>query len=140
MYLVEGLSEGRVAIVTKTHQAMVGEGNIDLAEVILDAGPSPRRTVEAIWMPGPEPTSRQLVRDALSDLVRRPVAITDTVRGTVQDVSEAVARVTSLAGGVVSAGAALLRRSRPSPLSAQLSEHRRLAVAPHAARGLPAGA
>ena len=48
MYLVEGLAEGRVAIVTKTHEAMVGEGDgVDLASVILDAAPEPRRTVEA---------------------------------------------------------------------------------------------
>ena len=57
MYLVEGLADGRVAIVTKTHEAMVGEhGGIDIAQVILDAAPEPRRTVEALWMPGPEPS------------------------------------------------------------------------------------
>src|SRR5438094_199030 len=66
MYLVEGLSESRVAIVTKTHEAMVDEQNgIDLAQVILDAAPEPRRTVEAIWMPEPEPSSLDLLRDAV---------------------------------------------------------------------------
>ncbi|HEX3336533.1 MAG TPA: wax ester/triacylglycerol synthase domain-containing protein, partial [Jatrophihabitans sp.] len=81
MYLVEGLSDARVAIVTKTHQAMIDERDgIDLAQVILDAAPEPRRTVEAIWMPGPEPNSFDLVRDALVGVVHRPLALADTAR------------------------------------------------------------
>src|SRR5919202_1813664 len=76
MYLVEGLSDGRVAVVTKTHEALVGEeGGIDLAQVILDAAHEPRRTVEAIWMPQPEPGTVELMRDALADIARRPTAL-----------------------------------------------------------------
>jgi len=81
MYLVEGLSDGRVAILTKTHEAMVNEQDgIDLAQVILDAAPAPRRTVEAIWIPDAEPTSLELLGDAVTELVRRPLGLADTVR------------------------------------------------------------
>src|SRR3954468_13527727 len=74
MYLVEGLSGGRFAIVTKTHEAIVGEeGGIDLAQVILDSAPEPRRTVGPVWMPEPEPTSLGLAYDALREMVRRPL-------------------------------------------------------------------
>src|SRR5437762_108854 len=80
MYLVEGLSDGRVAVVTKTHEAMVDERlGVDLMHVILDAAPEPRRTVEAIWMPGPEPSSMDLVRDAMLDVARRPTVLADTM-------------------------------------------------------------
>lgn len=131
IYLVEGLAGGRVAIVTKTHEAMVGEdGGIDIAQVILDAAPTPRRTVEAIWVPGPEPSSLGLLREAVGGIVRRPVAITDTARLTARDVATVTSRAAALAGGVASVGSALLRRrTTPSPLSAELGEHRRLAVA-----------
>lgn len=40
MYLVEGLAEGRVALVTKTHQALVdGVGAIEIGEVLFDDAP-----------------------------------------------------------------------------------------------------
>jgi WS/DGAT/MGAT family acyltransferase len=130
MYLVEGLSEGRVAIVTKTHQAMVDERDgIDLAQVILDAAPEPRRTVEAIWMPGPEPNSFDLVRDALVGVLHRPIALADTARAAARDIRITAARATSVAGGVASAARAVLRRAPSSPLHAELSEQRRLAIA-----------
>ncbi len=130
MYLVEGLSGGRVAIVTKTHAAMVGERDgIDIAQVILDAAPAPRRTVEPIWMPGSEPSNLGLVRDAVGEIAHRPIALMDTARAAARDVNLTVRRATSLAGGVVSMGTALLRRPVESPLHAELSEQRRLAVA-----------
>src|SRR5207302_7081321 len=59
IYLVEGLSLDRIAIVTKTHEAMIdGETSVDLLQVILDASPEPRRSVEPIWMPSPEPSGK----------------------------------------------------------------------------------
>jgi WS/DGAT/MGAT family acyltransferase len=130
MYLVEGLSEGRVAVVTKTHEAMVDERHgIDLVHVILDTAPEPRRTVESIWMPEPEPTSLDLLRDAVGDLARRPAGLVDTVREAAHDVRSTVGKFGVLSGGVTSAARAALRRPEPSPLHAELSEQRRLAIA-----------
>lgn len=130
MYLVEGLSEGRVAIVTKTHEAMVDEQHgVDLAQVILDAAPEPRRTVEALWMPAPEPTPAQLVRDALAEVVRRPVMLRDTGRAMGRDARSRAERITGFAGGAISAATAVVQRRPSSPLHAPLSEQRRLAIA-----------
>jgi WS/DGAT/MGAT family acyltransferase len=130
MYLVEGLTDGRVAIVTKTHQAMIDEQKgIDLAQVILDAAPEPRRTVSPIWMPEPEPTSLDLLRDAVLDLVRRPTSLADTVREAGHDVRSAAGKVGAVTGGLASATRLVLRRPPPSPLHAELSEQRRLAIA-----------
>lgn len=130
MYLVEGLSDGRVAVVTKTHEAMVDERlGVDLMHVILDAAPEPRRTVEAIWMPEPEPTSMNLVRDALFDVAHRPTALIDTMREAARDVRSTAARVGTLTGGMASLVRAVVQRPKPSPLSAELSEQRRIAIA-----------
>jgi WS/DGAT/MGAT family acyltransferase len=130
MYLVEGLSAGRVAIVTKTHEAMVDEyAGIDLAQVILDSAPEPRRTVGSIWMPQPEPGAVTVVRDALLDLVRRPAGISDTVREAGHDLRTTAGRLGALTGGLTSAAGALVRRQPNSPLSARLSEQRRIAIA-----------
>jgi diacylglycerol O-acyltransferase len=130
MYLVEGLTEGRVAIVTKTHQAMVDEHTgVDLAQVILDAAAEPRRTVSPIWMPEPEPSSLDVLRGAVSELVRRPTSLVDTAREAGHDVRSAASKVASLTLGVTSASRLVVRRPQPSPLHAELSEQRRLSVA-----------
>jgi WS/DGAT/MGAT family acyltransferase len=131
MYLIEGLSHGRVAICTKTHHAMVDEnGSIDIAQVILDASPEPRRTVQALWMPGPEPSGKDLVKDALGDIVNRPVELVEVARGGVRDLVRGVRRAGSAVTGVASTAiSAVVRAEPPSPLQAALSEQRRLAVA-----------
>jgi diacylglycerol O-acyltransferase len=130
MYLVEGLSDGRIAIVTKTHEAMVDELHaVDLAQVILDSAPEPRRTVEAIWMPEPEPSSLDVLRDAVRDVIRRPAGLGDTARQATRDLRSTAAKISSVTGGVASAARAVARRPQPSPLHAELSEQRRLAIA-----------
>ena len=129
IYLVEGLSDGRLAILTKTHEAVVGDDGIDLAQVILDAAPAPRRTVETIWMPQSEPGSVGLLLDAVLEVARRPIVLADTARAALRDVGTTVGRATSLAGGIVSAGRAVVVRPTASPLAVQLSEQRRLAIA-----------
>jgi WS/DGAT/MGAT family acyltransferase len=130
MYLVEGLAEGRVAILTKTHEAMVNEQDgIDLAQVILDAAPAPRRTVGTIWLPGPEPSTLDLLGGALGELARRPLGVTNTVRGGVRDAVATVSRASSFAGEAAYAATARLRRRATTPLRARLGEQRRLAVA-----------
>jgi WS/DGAT/MGAT family acyltransferase len=130
MYLVEGLSDGRVAVVTKTHEAMVDERlGIDLMHVVLDAAPEPRRTVQALWMPAPEPSSADLLRDALIEVARRPTVLVDTMREAVRDVRSTAAKVGTLTGGAASLARAALQRPKPSPLSAELGEQRRIAIA-----------
>jgi WS/DGAT/MGAT family acyltransferase len=130
MYLIEGLSDGRLAIVTKTHHAMVdGVGAVDITQVILDSDPAARRTVEPLWMPEPEPSPAALIVDALTGLARRPTAVLDAVRLGVNDVRTTTGRVTSALGGVLSTAAALIRPAPSSPLHVTVGEQRRIAVA-----------
>ena len=138
MYLVEGLESGQIAIVTKTHAAIVGEHDgVDLAQVILDPRPTTGRAVQAIWMPQPEPGPVDLVRDAVLDVVRRPARLPGPALTAVRDLRGTAARATTLAGGVLTATAAatasvttaVVRRPPASPLAANLGEQRRLAVA-----------
>ena len=130
MYLVEGLSGGRIAVVTKTHHSMVdGMGAIDIAQVLLDAAPEPRRTVEGLWMPQPEPTAPRLVAEALAGTVRRPATVLDMAR---LSISEARSASLWLTGALTAAGrtaAGVVRPPRPTPLRAELSEHRRIGIA-----------
>src|SRR3954469_5818034 len=95
MYLVEGLSGGRAAVVTKTHPALVdGLSAIDIGQVLLDVEPdAPEPEPEAgDWRPQRPPNGVQLVWQALDEYARRPSAIVDTVRGAVTDVRSTAVR------------------------------------------------
>ena len=127
MYLVEGLADGRFAVVTKTHQAMVdGIGAIDIEQVLLDASPHPRRTVGAVWMPSPEPSRGRLVVEALQDAATSPLrSAAELARVGLRD-GRAVTRSVA---GVADAASSAARHRRPPPLYARPGQQRRIAVA-----------
>jgi diacylglycerol O-acyltransferase len=130
MYLVEGLADGRIAVVTKTHHSMVdGIGAIDIAQVLLDAAPEPRRTVEGLWMPEPEPSRGRLVAEALLGTARRPAAVADFARLSIGEARSASSWLTGALASSVDAVRGLVSPPRPSPLQATLSEHRRIGIA-----------
>ncbi|HET9944344.1 MAG TPA: wax ester/triacylglycerol synthase domain-containing protein, partial [Actinomycetes bacterium] len=80
MYLVEGLSDGRFAIISKTHHAMVdGIAAVDIGQVILDTTPARRHPPADTWRPAPEPSWVELVAGAVAETVRRPTAAIDAL-------------------------------------------------------------
>jgi diacylglycerol O-acyltransferase len=130
IYLVEGLADDRIAIITKTHHAMVdGVSAIDIGQVILDPSPEPRPVPEDLWMPEPEPGSVALLADAVRDLVRRPGALVDTVRLAANDVRATSDRVVGTVAGVLSAARMAIRPAPPMPLNAQIGQQRRYGTA-----------
>lgn len=130
MYLVEGLADGRFAVIQKTHHAMVdGISAVDIGQVILDTTPVPREIPEDLWMPRPEPGAASLVLDAVSELVRRPTAVADTVRIGVADARNVVSQVSAAVTGVLSAARVVARPAPESPLNGVIGAQRRFAVA-----------
>jgi WS/DGAT/MGAT family acyltransferase len=130
MYLVEGLSGGRFAIITKTHHAMVdGVAAVDIGQVILDTSPEPRERPTDTWRPSPEPSWAELVAGAVAETVRRPTAAVDTVRGGLGEVRHTVGRLAGAAGGLLAAATTVARPAPDSPLNAVIGEQRRYATA-----------
>jgi diacylglycerol O-acyltransferase len=127
VYLIEGLAEGRFAIVTKSHQALVdGIHAVDIAHMIVNGEPDREGTTTETWRPAREPSDIELVTSALLDAVRRPSQIADSVRGGVEDVKSIGGRVFSAVGDVVSTVARTAARPAPvSPLNAEIGAARR---------------
>ncbi len=122
MYLVEGLEDGRFAVLTKTHHAMVdGIGAVEIGQVILDVTPEPRVVPLDTWTPEPAPSDVSLLADALGELVHRPTAVIDLARRAVTDVGRTVGRV----GGVLSVARTMARQAPSSPLNVAIGEQRR---------------
>src|SRR5919112_4308240 len=130
VYLVEGLSDDRFAVITKTHQAMVdGVTTVDIGQVLLDPTPEPVEAAEPLWMPRPEPTDAALVADAVAEAVARPGEVVDTLRFAANDAAAEVTRVVRGVGALVGTVARGGRLAPGSPLNVEVSARRRFAVA-----------
>jgi diacylglycerol O-acyltransferase len=75
IWVVEGLEDGRWAMLAKTHHAMVdGISGTDLLAVIMDLAPTPVRPEPHGGRPVPTPSGDSSWLDALENVVRRPTS------------------------------------------------------------------
>ena len=73
LYLIEGLSRDRVALLFKAHQALVdGSETVDLAQVLLEETAKERDIPHEDWNPRPQPTTAALVAGTLNQTVQTP--------------------------------------------------------------------
>jgi diacylglycerol O-acyltransferase len=126
IYFVEGLEDGRVAVLSKSHQILVdGTSTVDLGQVLLDVDSGPRTIVHDGWTPRPEPTATMLVLGAVAESARNPRVLFNAARSQ----AHLAARVSLATAGRVGAVAGALsnRRTAPeSPFNAEPSEQRRI--------------
>ncbi|GAC83446.1 putative acyltransferase [Gordonia paraffinivorans NBRC 108238] len=106
MYLIEGLADGRLAILTKSHRCLIDEhdGHPEISEVICDTTEEPEVLPEELWMPGSPPGGTSLVIGALAEALARPGDLVETVvhgNGVVAEVRSVVGGTLRRVGGVV---------------------------------------
>ncbi|MGN6255804.1 MAG: WS/DGAT/MGAT family O-acyltransferase [Solirubrobacterales bacterium] len=78
LWLVEGLSGDRFAIIGKSHHALVdGVSGVDITTVLFDLDPEPAGTSDKAppWLARPEPTDLQLLSEALKERATSPKEI-----------------------------------------------------------------
>jgi WS/DGAT/MGAT family acyltransferase len=128
IWLVEGLTEDRFALLSKTHHALVdGISGVDIATVLFDASPDPVPVAppDGEWIPRPLPTGAQLLVEALRERATVPTEIVRGVRATLRGPRHVAARVGRALGGI-GAVARLATASAPdSPLNVRIGPHRR---------------
>ncbi|WP_151084706.1 WS/DGAT/MGAT family O-acyltransferase [Nocardioides cynanchi] len=125
VYFVEGLADGRVAVLSKAHQALVdGAQIVDLAQVLLDREPGRRDLGADEWRPERPLSSTGLVLEAVRDSVAAPLTALDTVRGTADSVLRGADAATRRVGSVLNA-LANRRSELDTPISGTLSQQRR---------------
>jgi diacylglycerol O-acyltransferase len=74
LWLVEGLPEGRWAIISKVHHAMVdGIAGTDLMELMFDVSPDATHDEPLDWTPQRSPSSLGMVADALTETMAHPL-------------------------------------------------------------------
>jgi len=125
VYFIEGLADGQVAVLSKSHQILVdGVETVDLGQVLLDVGTEPKLMFSDDWTPRARPTGPALVAGAISESLLHPSVAMATARSA----SDSARRAARAYRGAVRemAGAVAGRRPAPeSPVNADLSEQRR---------------
>lgn len=131
MYLVEGLANNRLALYTKSHQALVnGMGAVEISHVIADRNRRPTESVEDIWVPARDPGSVELLLGAIGDWATRPQAQLTAVRSGIVDLATNSGKVVDAGRRMFDVARTLARGSAPrSPLNTTVSRSRRYTVA-----------
>jgi diacylglycerol O-acyltransferase / wax synthase len=127
-WLVEGLSDDRFALLSKTHHALVdGVSGVDIATVLFDASPDPVPVAppEREWIPRPLPTGAQLLADALLERATVPAEIVRGVRATLRGPRHVAARLGRAVSGVGAVARLAAATAPESPLNVRIGPHRR---------------
>jgi diacylglycerol O-acyltransferase len=106
-----------------------GISAVDIGQVILDVTPTPREVPDDLWMPQPEPGAVGLLVDAVSEVVRRPTAVVDTVRMGLLDLRTTASKLIGTVGGLAAAARIVARPAPVSPLNVTIGEQRRIGFA-----------
>lgn len=129
LYLIEGLHDGRIAIVSKTHEALVdGVSAVDIAQVLLDETPDAAATPGDTWQARREPSGVELLTEAMAEIAARPGAAIDALRKAGSDVTSIAMRLGGKVGSAVSTVAAVARPTPASPLNVEIGAQRRFAT------------
>ena len=127
LWLVEGLRDGRFAVVGKSHHALVdGISGVDITTVLfdLDREPTPPPRAAPRWLARPEPTDLELLADAIRERLTSPKEIVRGVRAVLRGPRQ-VARGIGATGKMIGAGIA----APPTPFNVEIGPHRRFAIA-----------
>ncbi len=128
LWFVEGLEENRIALIQKTHHALVdGASGVDVATVLLDFDPTPTVLDVPEWKPEPAPNSVTLLADTLRRFVTEPAGMVESARRVLQAPRRAAERGLELArslGTMISRDTVAPRTS----LNQTIGRHRRFDV------------
>jgi diacylglycerol O-acyltransferase / wax synthase len=129
LYLVEGLDDGRFAIISKTHHALVdGVSGVDLATVLFDLSPDGTDVPPADpWVPHREPTRAELVARGVEGAVRTTAHLANRVITDVQP-RAVLGRARELAAGVGEVARTAMKAPPETPFNVTPGPYRNFAV------------
>ncbi|WP_161897416.1 wax ester/triacylglycerol synthase domain-containing protein [Gordonia spumicola] len=130
MYLIEGLSGGRLAVLTKSHRCLVsGPDNPEIGEVVCDVGVVGPELDEDLWMPGSPPGQAAMTVGALADAMARPGELVDSLLNGNGPVADIWSVADKSARFVASTVQQIVNAAPDSPLNAVTTSSRLFASA-----------
>jgi diacylglycerol O-acyltransferase len=129
-WFVEGLEDGRFALIFKTHHALVdGVSGVDLATVLFDLAPVPApQEPQEPWQPRPEPTSTELLAAGIAGFAKTTFTVAERTLAAATNPAAAVDALRDVAEGLGEIVWAGLNPAPETPLNVGIGPHRRYAV------------
>ena len=131
LWLIQGLEDGRFALVSKTHHAMIdGIAGVDLASVLFDHTPDAPEPPAPLaqWTPEPEPSDAELVAEGVKALVRTPFELARKALEATEHPRATLERAREAAEGLGEVVWAELNPAPDVPLNVPIGPHRRIAT------------
>ena len=131
VWLVEGLEGDRLAMISKTHHALIdGVSGVDLATVMFDLSATPREIAEETaglepWTPAPEPSPAELVTGGIFGLARQGIGVATAAAGALSSPGRTLAQAREAAEGLGEIVWAGMNPAPPTPLNVEIGPHRR---------------
>jgi diacylglycerol O-acyltransferase / wax synthase len=127
LWLVQGLTRKRFALITKTHHALVdGISGVDIATVLFDLKPVPEPAEpDHDWVPTSEPSRTTLLAKGVEDLVNAPLRAARRLEQAIEHPQAAARQVSHALEGVGELGWAFANPAPSVPLNVEIGSHRR---------------
>jgi diacylglycerol O-acyltransferase len=127
LWLVQGLTRKRFALITKTHHALVdGVSGVDIATVLFDAQPVPEPAEpDHDWVPDPEPSGASLAAKGVEGLLATPVRLARRLERAIQHPQATLRQMAEAVEGVSEIGWAFANPAPKVPLNVDIGSHRR---------------
>lgn len=129
LWVVQGLDDGRFALITKTHHAMIdGIAGVDIATVLFDLEPVPpeRPHADSPWIPSPEPSQADLVAQGARGAIKAPLGLAGRALGVARHPRRAAAQAIESAQAIGEVAWAGLNPAPRTPLNTEIGPHRRV--------------
>jgi diacylglycerol O-acyltransferase / wax synthase len=127
LWLVQGLTRKRFALITKTHHALVdGVSGVDIATVLFDTKPVPEPAEpDHDWVPDPEPSRASLAAKGVEGLLGTPLRLARRLEHGIQHPQATLRQLAEAAEGVGEIGWAFANPAPKVPLNVDIGSHRR---------------
>jgi diacylglycerol O-acyltransferase len=130
LWLVEGLSDGRFAIISKTHHSLVdGVSGSELLTVLFDlmpdAAPSERGTS---WVPQPQPSTVELLAAGARDLAGTALGLARGLLSGMRKPGELPAAASEVFQGLGEVAWSMINAAPPTPFNVPIGPHRRFTI------------
>src|SRR5215212_4195988 len=127
LWLVQGLTRKRFALISKTHHALVdGIAGVDIATVLFDVQPVPEPAEpDHDWIPHPEPSGVTMAAKGLEELLSAPLRLARRAERAVERPQATARQVAEAIEGLGEIGWAFANSAPQLPLNVEIGSHRR---------------
>jgi len=127
IWLVEGLTRDRFALVSKTHHALVdGVSGVDIATVLLDLDREPAAVEPPDeWVPSPEPSPAELATRGVDAVAKLPLRAARRALRALESPRAALERAADATEALSEIAWTLADRAPKLPLNTKIGPHRR---------------